>query len=179
MADAGDLQILAESYLAACVEALDSIPDFSLGLGGSPGRSFVTHGNPVMDCCDQLVVSINTVSESLTGQVPGATSKSFKTGWTNLVTLIATISRCIPVPDAHGNPPPVAEMQAAAAQLNADNWALWNHVHHLVAAGMLFESCGEVFFDGIRALQPSGGCAGWVMQVRVSLNGYSENLVIT
>jgi hypothetical protein len=178
MADPGDLELLAESYLAACVEALDSIPSLA-GLGGSPPRSFVTHGRPVIDCCDALMVNIDNVIESPTGRVPGATSKSFKTGWTNLVTLIATISRCIPVPDAHGNPPPVAEMQAAANQLNADNWALWNHIHNLVVAGLLFEQCGEVFFLGIRALQPSGGCAGWVATVQVSLDGYPESLPIT
>jgi hypothetical protein len=170
----GDLEAFAEEFLAACVGALDSIPDVESGLGGSPARQFVTHGRPVLDCCDALMVSIDNVIESPTGRVPGATSKSFKTGWTNLVTLIATISRCIPVPDAHGNPPPVGEMQASARQLNADNWALWNHIHHLAAAGEIFEQCGEVYFDSIRALQPSGGCGGWVMQVRASLDGYEE-----
>ena len=173
MAGPADLHALAEEYLAACVEALDTIPDLA-GLGGSPPRSFVTHGRPVLDCCDQLTVNVDNVVESPTGRVPGATSKSTKTGWTNLVALVATISRCIPVPDTHGNLPPVADMVASSTQLNADNWALWNHVHNLVAAGLLFDQCGEVYFDGIRALQPSGGCAGWVMQVRVSLDGYPE-----
>ena len=168
-----DLNTLAEEYLAACVEALDTIPGLA-GLGGSPPRSFVTHGRPVLDCCDQLTVNVDAVTESPTGRVAGATAKSFKTGWTNLVSLVATISRCIPVPDAHGNPPPVAEMVAASAQLNADNWALWNHVHNLVVAGLLFEQCGEVYADGIRALQPNGGCAGWNMTWRVSLDGYPE-----
>ena len=176
MAGPGDLQLLAESYLSACIDALDSIPGSGAAPGGSPSRRFITHGRPVLDCCDQLTVDVDAVAESSTGNVFGASSKSFKTGWTNLVTLVATDSRCIPVPDAHGNPPPVAEMEASANQLNADNWALWNHVHHLVAAGELFEQCGEVYFDGIRALQPQGGCAGWVMQVRVSLDGYSEVL---
>ena len=176
MADSTDLQALAEEYLAACVEALDTIPNFDPVLGGAPGRSFVTHGRPVLDCCDQLTVNVDSVIESPTGRVPGATSKSFKAGWTNLVALVATISRCIPVPDAQGNPPPVPQMELAARQLNSDNWALWNHVHNLVVAGSLFEDCGEVFFDGIRAFAPSGGCGGWTMVVRASLNGYSEEL---
>jgi len=176
MAGPGDLHALAEEYLAACVEALNTIPDLA-GLGGAPLRSYVTHGRPVNDCCDQIVVSVEPVRESATGHVTGATSKSIKTGWTNLVTLAAMISRCIPVPDAHGNPPPVADMQASAAQLNADNWALWNHVHNMAAAGLIFSQCGELYFDGIVPMQPNGGCAGYILTVRASLDGYAEELV--
>ena len=30
--------------------------------------------------------------------------------------------------------------------------------------------------DGVRSLTPSGGCAGWVLGIRVSLDGYEEVL---
>jgi hypothetical protein len=67
-------------------------------------------------------------------------------------------------------------MEAAAEQVNADAWALWNHIFNLIAAGQLFQLCGEVFWDGLNVLTPSGGCGGSVLSVRVRLDGYQETI---
>jgi hypothetical protein len=64
----------------------------------------------------------------------------------------------------------------SAEQLNADAWALWTHIFNLLHAGLLFETCGEVHWDGLRSFGPQGGCGGWTMQLRVSLDGYEEVL---
>ena len=65
-------------------------------------------------------------------------------------------------------------MEEAAAQLNADAWALWNHLYNLVCAGQLFTFCNGVFWDGLRSIAPQGGCGGWVLNLRVALDGYEE-----
>jgi hypothetical protein len=70
--------------------------------------------------------------------------------------------------------PDPLDLQAVAEQIAADGWALWNHVFNLHCAGQLFSECGGVYWDGLRSVTPSGGCGGWVMQVRVELDGYQE-----
>jgi hypothetical protein len=68
----------------------------------------------------------------------------------------------------------VVELAAASEQLNADGWALWNHLYNLWTAGLLFTVCDEVFWDFLRPIGPSGGCAGWVLGIHISLDGYNE-----
>jgi hypothetical protein len=76
--------------------------------------------------------------------------------------------------DSNGNPPLEEESQAAAAQVNADAWAIWNHTFNLVRSGELFRLCELVSWDGMRSIIPSGGCGGWTLVVRVKLDGYEE-----
>jgi len=57
--------------------------------------------------------------------------------------------------------------------LNADAWALWNYFFNNVGSGGLITLCQEVFFEGITAVSPSGGCGGWTANIRVQLDGYS------
>ena len=48
-----DLHSLAQDYLQACVEALDTIPGspgVASGSVGAPTRQFVTYGTPAADC---------------------------------------------------------------------------------------------------------------------------------
>jgi hypothetical protein len=171
VANATDLQFLAEEYLAACVEALDTVPTFAPGLGGAPERSFVSPGLPAFDCCDQLTVHVAGVSDSSTSPaIPtGRSATSMKV---NVVSLVATSTRCLPV----GEPPSALDLQASAEQLNADGWALWNHLYNMIRADLLFTLCGEVFWDGLRSINPQGGCGGWTLSLRVQLDGYEEIL---
>lgn len=165
----GDLHVLAGDFLDACIEALDSNAP---GLAGAPERTFISPGRPVLDCCDQLAVHVEAVTEL---NSTGSGQKARQGARTNLVTLIATSTRCIPTGTAT-NPPSTEELMGAAEQLDADAWALWNHVFNMIRADQLFMLCGEVFWDGLRALAPSGGCAGWTLQLRVQLEGYEEAL---
>jgi hypothetical protein len=90
-----------------------------------------------------------------------------------------TIFRCVPGPVQSKlgfEPPSAVELEAAAEQINADGWALWNHLLNRIRAGLLFDLCREVFFEGGRELTPQGGCAGWVFGFRVALDGYEEDL---
>ena len=163
-----DLQDLCQEFLDACVESLDTIPVFAPGLGGAPERSYISPGQSADDCCPQLTVWAQQVGESPNS--PGSfRGKSAIDGQINVVTLIARIVRCV---ETKGDPPPVASLQESAEQINADGWALWNHLYSMVRADELFSLCGEVFWDGMRSITPSGGCGGWVLALRVELDGY-------
>lgn len=167
-----DLQILAEEFLAACVEALDTIPTFAPGLGGSPERFFIAPGQPVYDCCPQLSVHVGPVSEGVSA--PPVPTASYAR--VNRVTLVATIIRCLPGPDKSGNPPSAEDQQDSAIQIHADRWALWNHIWNMQRAGLIFQRCGDVIWDGIVPVIPQGGCGGSVLTLRVSYDGYEEAL---
>jgi hypothetical protein len=105
-----------------------------------------------------------------------STGRSASTMKTNLVGLVATATRCIPVVSDSGAIPSVTDMEAAAEQINADGWALWNHIYNMIRADLLFTLCGEVFWDGLRSINPQGGCGGHTLSLRVELQGYEETL---
>lgn len=176
-----DLQSLAEELLTVCVEALNTIPTYAPGLGGAPARAFVSPGLPVFDwvepaadstgCCDQVAVHVEAITDAPTS--PGGLAAGQKKAKINHVSLIATVTRCVPTSDG-GFPPAVADLEASAAQINADGWALWNHIFNLVREGLFLTSCTEAFFDGMRSIRPSGGCGGFVLNFRAQLDGYEE-----
>jgi len=169
----GDLQIACEELLTASAEALDTIPDYEPTLLGAPERQMIAFGGPALDCCDQLAVNVAQVLAAPTA--PGGLSVGRRIAaqiWH--VFLSVTISRCYPSGDDRGNPPSAAEQTAASAQLDADGWALWNHLYNLWTSEQLFTVCDEVFWDSLRPIGPSGGCAGWVLGLHISLDGYNE-----
>lgn len=169
-----DLHALAVEFLAAMVESLDTIPAYEAGLEGAPARAFVSPGTPVWDCCDQIAIHPPLIQQG--GTAPGglAAGKRHLTGTINHVTLLGTATRCIPTIDDLGRAPTPDALQASAEQLNADGWALWNHLYNLQSSGLLLSLCDQVFFDGINAVVPAGGCAGWTVTVRAYLDGYPE-----
>ena len=170
----GDMHALAQEFLDACVDSLDTIPTFAPGLAGAPERNFISPGAPVDDCCDQLTVHVSSITESTTAPGGLAAGRRASYNRVNLVRMVATIKRCIPIIGTEGQTPEAADLEAAAEQIDADGWALWNHIFNLIRSDQLFTLCGEVFNDGIFAVAPSGGCAGWEMTVRVALDGYEE-----
>lgn len=172
MAGPGDLQDLCQELLDASAEALDTIPTYEPGLDGAPDRQLISPNTPVWDCCPQLAIYATPVTEADTA--PGGLTSGRRTtlGRINHVLFSVEIVRCIPT-DIE---PPAAEITAASAQTNADAWALWNHLFNLIESGQLLTLCQEVFFEGITAVSPSGGCAGWTANIRVQLDGYQEVL---
>ena len=175
-----DLHALAQEFLIACEQALDTIPDFAPGLGGAPARSYISPGFPAADCCDQLTVHVVALAEAPTEPAGLPSGLRAQHGArVNHSSLSATILRCVPTGSTTKTryvPPAAEEMEAAARQLNADAWALWNNVWNQIRAGQLFALCSGVFWGGMRSLEPSGGCGGWVMNLTVTTEGYEENL---
>lgn len=166
-----DLQSLLQEFLDACEQALDTIPVFEPGLGGAPARSFISPGQPQYDCdCEgdgQLTVHSPAINSD-----PIEAIKNHER--LNIVTLQATILRCGDLWPEGGGPPDPEDATATAAQVNADAWALWNHIFNLISAEALFTVCSKIFWDGLRSITPQGGCVGWVLTLRVERDGYQE-----
>ncbi len=168
-----DLQTACDELLVASVEALDTIPDFAPELLGAPENQYLAFGGPSLDCCEAVAVNVAQILAAPTA--PGGLSVGRRTAaqiWH--VFLSVTVARCYPSGDERGNPPSFEEQTAASAQLNADAWALWNHLYNLWTSEQLFTVCDEVFWDSLRPIGPSGGCAGWVLAIHISLDGYPE-----
>lgn len=162
-----DLQALAEEFLDACVDALDTIPTFDPGLGGSPGRSFVAPGQPQYDCCPDGQLTVHVPSVSSLPVLPLENHQRL-----NVVTLTATILRCVPSSDEAGNYAHAADLLAAAEQVNADGWALWNGIFNAISSGDLFRLCDKIQWLGLRSSTPSGGCGGWTLTLSLQYDGY-------
>jgi hypothetical protein len=168
-----DLHVLAEEFLAACIEALDTIPDYAPTLLGAPANAFVGPGITALDCCEQLVVHVGAITEG--DAAPGFPAAS--DARINRVELVVTASRCVPIPDPKTGTPPSAQAQSLAAeQINADKWALWNHIYSMINAHLLFDKCCDVIWGALRAQQTAGGCGGSILSITVCYDGYEEAL---
>jgi hypothetical protein len=165
-----DLHDLASALLNASIEALDTIPSYAATLAGAPDRTFVAPGPVSLDCCDQLTVHVGTVSEG--GSAPELPAASFAR--INRAQLVITAARCVPGPDNQGNPPPALAQEVAATQIDADKWALWNHLYNLIRVDDLFSRCCDVIWGALTPLQPNGGCGGSRLTITVCLDGYEE-----
>lgn len=175
-----DAHAIAALLRDSAAEALDTVHAFDATLDGAPDRLIVSPGPSVDDCCPQLAVYIMAFAAADTTPGGLASGKRHQFGMVNHVTFQIRSTRCIPTgfdpSTGQYSPPPVAALNAASRQLNCDGWALWNHLYHLQASDLLLNLCDEVFFDGINAIQPSGGCGGWVAQIRAYVDGYEEVL---
>ena len=170
-----DLQTLLDDVLAAAVFALDTIPGFAPGLEGSPGRTFITVGQPALDCCNQLSVNAATTREAQTNPLGLGAGTRHRLGFRkNLVGIQVWITRCLETQDAI---PSIAQVQALAEQVNADGWALWNTLWNVNRGGSsdpVVSLCDEWYMDAMIPLQPSGGCSGWQLSIRAELAGYGD-----
>jgi hypothetical protein len=171
----GDLYAVAQMILTASAEALDNIPLSDPGLEGAPDRAFVSPGAPAIDCCNvgQLTVHYETVSDA--PLAPGNAQGRLIAGKKIQVGAVIIIARCVTTGDQRlmdiDTLPDPVDMEAAAEQSDADIWALENCLYGLWRSGDLFTLCGEVFFEGARSFF-EGGCAGWRLNIRFSLDGY-------
>lgn len=168
----GDLQLLAEDLLAVSVDALDTIPTYPslTGLMGAPERAFTSPGEPVWDCCQQLVVHVTQIADRFA--LPKAVFEKI-----NAPSLAVTITRCLPEGAIVGKtfqPPTVAALNAAAAQHHVDGWALWNHIWNAIRADVFLARCTEVSFVSMLPFAPQGGCGGWQLIFNTILDGYDE-----
>jgi hypothetical protein len=181
MAGPGDLFVLAGVLLSAGAEALDTIPTFDATLAGAPERQLICHGPPAHDCCEQLSVFVPLMAEGDT--TPGgldAGKRASRNARINHVTLTLEITRCVPIGTESTTgtytPPTAQSITDSTEQIHADGWALWNHLFNLKSSEQLLSLCDGMFFDGIIAVAPLGGCAGWIVPLRAQLGGYQELL---
>jgi hypothetical protein len=173
--DATDLQALLEAVLDASTFALDTIPGFAPGLEGAPARTFITDGQPAL-VCPQLTVNAAPIREAPTAPLGlGAGTRHKQDFRKNHVGIQVWITRC----RSMTTPPSEVAVQAVAAQVNADAWALWNTLWNVNRPGSsdpIVSLCDEWFMDSLTPLQPSGQYAGWTLSVRAELAGYGDGM---
>jgi hypothetical protein len=169
---ATDLFDLADALLNVCVDSLALLP------AGAPGRAYVGHGLPAIDC-EQLVVS--TYQAQLADTSPRALplDRMFKEkyGSLNVPMLVVSIVRCYPGVTLNKQQEPIlpslAALTAASELIYADGWQLWNGIKTAKKLGAFGGLCRELVTDPMMPLQPAGGFAGWTIPVEIQLDGFA------
>ena len=141
--------------------------------GGPIGRAFVSAGLPALDCCPQLTVHTGSWGLLPTFATGALTPGHRRTvGAVRFVRYAVTVVRCSPTQHDNGDPPTEAEQASAAALVNEDAFAIIDAVVAADYAGNLFGgTCREFYFDGATSLDPQGGCVGWTVNFRASIDG--------
>lgn len=172
MAGPGDLYDLCREALLGANAALVASP------GGAIDRAYVSPGPPAFDCCPQLTVHAGSGAEGAT--LPGSPAmmpgqRVSTTGAVNLIALVITVLRCVPVASQTKPVPDAAAIDAAAVLTNGDLWSIWHGMRRAYQAGTLFtgECKREFFWDAALPILSQGGCAGWQINIRVQLDGYA------
>ena len=161
------LTLYAQSVLTVAEEAL------ALTDAGLPERSYNSPAAPTFDCCPALMVHVSGLDEAPTSPLSPAEVTARRGDFGNIIlaSYIITAIRCAPVPDSSGNPPSVAEIEAATVEVQQDGWALWNRLRHAVADGEIFDDCLGVHVDSGVPIAEQGGCVGWQFSIRASIPG--------
>lgn len=135
-----------------------------------PGRQYVTVGPLPPHDCEQFVVSVESTfgHEGAIQQevVDPLTAKPAHAMRAARVTF--HIVRCWPVMGDDGEPPSVADEEAAAEAAMADSQLLLNAIVAAQRAGDL-PRCGTVAFEQWTAITPSGGFGGGTLRLRLGL----------
>ncbi len=172
MVNVDDVFVIAEGFLAAALEGLAFTTE------GPPDRAFVSYAEPSLDCCDQLTVYTQSITEVdlRTRTQFGAlgAAKQINRGGAITVTLIVQITRCVTPPKQVGGKityPPPSVQQAEAQIIDEDGWATWLGITNSLKHGDLHGLCSGAVRLGAVKMQPSGGCAGWIMTYRYPIEG--------
>jgi hypothetical protein len=141
---------------------------------GTPAITYMEAGPlPAFDCCPALIVYASLLGEELTS--PTAPSASIgqraRFGRINLVTLNVVVLRCAAEIGPNGIPDTAAK-NAVAATVQEDGWALWNGLYTAIREERFKDLCSYVHFDTAQAIPEQGGCVGWYMTIRASLDGF-------
>lgn len=134
------------------------------GAEDPPERQYVAHGSVTWDC-DQLTTHLVRVRPKF------ADPRGAQCALTHEVTMIVTLLRCIPTGDDKHPIPSAEELSAANRQLAIDGQALWKGLTRAWAEGAWPAgiNCRRVTFGSLEPLAPSGGLAGWRIEVGVQL----------
>lgn len=170
-----------ESLYALCDELLVAASQAcELSRGGAMDRVYVSPGPPAWDCPNQLTVHAGGPAEADTAplQPPLQPYHRVDDGLLmNMITLTITALRCAPswgeAPST--STPSIEALEEAAKETLDDVWCIWNHVATRKRDGTLFppKKTRELIFDQALPLLTEGGIAGWQMQMRVQLDGFT------
>lgn len=162
MGSAAYIHDLAEALLASAVAGLAP----SRTGHKAPGVTYVAHGAPAWDGCDQLAVWVGPIT--LRGVAGVAAGRSGVPTALPVAAFTIDLARCVHEPDARGNGPTAAALASDAALLNRDAWCLHTGVSRDL--GDVFGGCRVIEPGEMIPLGPEGGLAGWRWPIVVSLN---------
>lgn len=121
-----------------------------------PSRQFKHLGRSAHDC-EQVTVDFTGAGTGVPGRASGPTRCAAPT----TITVRASIVRCQPIPDAHGNPP-APELLDAAAEAGAVDATL------LLAAVRAADTQGQGTVHSIDAIDPAGGLGGVTLTATIA-----------
>jgi hypothetical protein len=168
VASVDDLNTVAQAFLVAATTALDLTP------AGAPGRRYVSPGEPALDCCGQLTVWVQSLSDADMNAGPGALApaKRINRGGQPQVVIFVQATRCVDTtPNSSTELPDPTKLEEAATAINRDGWALRSQLMWELRHGELAQICAGAEFLGGDVLVPQGACAGWTFQFRYPIEG--------
>lgn len=166
-----DLYDLASDLLTTCISALNWTE-----------RAYVSNGPPPFECCPQLTVHYAPFNRDYAISAPTpspAISQAMrsKRGSMNAINLVITVLECVPTVKLSGKTtivwPDVSDIDAATLKMTSDVWLLWNILQELWRSEQLFGGrCRPMDIGPAQPLVDQGGCGGWLISLRVQLDGY-------
>lgn len=152
--------------LLACVRA--TLANTTGGVGRDM-RVFVAPGVPTDDdcCAGQLAVYVVNLFPSRTFPVQDILPENCGAPYT-VVTFGVRVTRCIPT-GTRDEPPSPAVLQASAAQVYEDAYAIWVGARCCLADWAIASSPLDGVLSTQNFFEPMGGCVGSELQVLVGL----------
>lgn len=166
---AADFYNAASRLLETAAEALDTLA--TIGLTPCPDRAYVSPGLPAFDC-EQLTVHATLLAEESTSPVAGGQRHKF--GRVTLVTFTTSIARCLVV-QADNVPPDPLQEDIASRQILADARVIWETYYWHDRQNTLLgdDRCSIRKMNASQPVDPSGGIAGWLINMTVEIDGYN------
>jgi hypothetical protein len=171
----------ADDVWAACGEVLQAaLVGLATLPAGAPGRNFVGYQQPAADCdCatgGQISCFPTGIRETMVRQAGGTEVGHHLVNQFTVVEVAMTLQiiRCVPMVTASGSAPSAADIDAAAMKLHSDAWFLWCWLRaEKRNERLLAGRCREIWFDPMTPEPVTGGCAGWNLNLRTQLDGYT------
>lgn len=165
---ANQLLELAETALATTAGGQIGVPETE---GGPGGRALVSPGLPSIDCCPWLSVHVGGYGVAAVG-AQGVLGQGRKAAFVPQVTFVMLVARCTPGIERGRKFPTVASLELVAQLVNQDMWAITDAARKADKADTLFGgACREVEHLGAVPLDPAGGCGGWTIRWRATIEG--------
>jgi hypothetical protein len=138
---------------------------------GAPDRRYVSVGDPALDC-DQITVAATARPALVASSGAGLdAARHHRRARILIAEFRIAVVRCgYPTLDEHANPPSDVDLEAAAASLYAEGWALFVGLNDAARGGSLGEWCGEWSVDSLDPIGQEGAVAGWVVSASASVS---------
>lgn len=152
-----DLQGLLDDLLAEAVSVVNAA-----GSEPAPDRQLVAHGSATADC-ELLAVHLLHVRPQVIDP------RSQRCAVVHIASMAVTLLRCYPMVSDRGVPPTADALTVAGRALAVDGQALWKGLTRAWAEGAwpVGIPCSRVTWGALEPIAPSGGFAGWRIEVAV------------